>query len=1032
MTLSAGTQFGRYEILDRLGAGGMGEVYRARDPHLGRELAIKILSQKLSASEQALERFEREARTVSKLNHPNIVTIFDLGRVDQTYYMAMELVDGEPLSEMLRGGPLPLRKAISIASQAASGLAKAHEAGVVHRDLKPGNLMVTRDGLLKILDFGLAKLMDPSGDAPGECDTLSSPLTRAGALIGTIAYMSPEQASGLPVDFRSDQFSFGSVLYELITGKRAFQRLSDSSMLVAIVRDEPESVVNLNPRAPAPLCWVIERCLAKNPRERYGSTHDLAHDLAAIQERVDEAPARQAAAIKQNLPAQRTVFVGRERELAAVKDLLLRRDIRVVTLTGPGGIGKTRVALKAAEEVAGEFPGGVCFVPLAALSDAARIPSHLGQALGMRESGQQITMESLKEFLLDVRQNLLVVFDNFEHLLSAAPVVAEMLGAASALKLLVTSRSPLHLYGEHEFPVPALAVPDVRAAKTAQEIAGNPSVALFVKRAAAVKPNFELTDENAAAVAAICARLDGLPLAIELAAARIKLLSPAAMQARLEKPLELLTGGARDLPERQQTLRRTMDWSYGLLSPAEQALFRRVAVFEGGCSLEGMEAVCNAREDLGADLLEGMSSLVDKSLVQQVESSGSDSRYVLLETVREYGLDCLAASGEERETRRAHAAYCLVVAEECAASGTDSAKPECMALLDAEHSNCRAALEWLTKNGEADWGLRLGLAMFRFWERREFLAEGRDCLDKLSKMPGAAARTQIRERVLFAVGVLASDQGDYAAAESAMGESLEIARQLGDKQGAAISLNGMAVGMRHLGDLAGARTRLEECLALWRECGDQTAVARTLSNLAGVVRMQGDFSRARELHEECRSIFRSLGNQEGVAWSLDHQGDVVRDQGDFATARALYEQGLELFRKLGSRWGIAGTLADLGNLARDQGDYPRADALYRQSLQVFRELGHKRGIARLLECFACSAAGQLRRERAMRLAGAAAALREAIGSPLTPTERANMEAILEPARQALKTSGTNAWLEGWTTPFEKAVDEVLLQQSSAS
>ncbi len=1031
-TLSSGSKFGRYEIVCPLGAGGMGEVYRARDSHLGRDLAIKILNGKFSASEQALERFEREARSISKLNHPNIVTIFELSRIADTCYMAMELVEGETLSELLTKGPLPLRKAISIAAQAAGGLAKAHEAGIIHRDLKPGNLMITRDGLVKILDFGLAKLAASGDDAASGGDTVSAMLTVPGAILGTIAYMSPEQAGALPLDFRSDQFSFGALLYEMVTGKRPFQRPSDAATLVAIVRDDPESVLSLSPRAPAPLCWVIERCLAKDPKERYAATHDLARDLATIQGRVDEAPPRHSAAVKQNLPAQRTVFVGRERELAAVKELLRREEVRVITLTGPGGIGKTRLALKAAEEVARDFAGGVCFVPLAAVSDAARIPSIVGQALGMRETGQQITLKSLEDFLLGVRTNLLLFFDNFEHLLSAAPAVAELLGAAPALKILVTSRAPLHLYGEHEFPVPALPVPDLRASKSAVEITKNSSVALFLDRAAAVKPNFELTDENAAAVAAICARLEGLPLAIELAAARIKMLSPAAMQARLEKRLELLTGGARDLPERQQTLRRTIDWSYGLLSPAEQALFRRVSVFAGGCTLEGVEAVCNTREDLGVDLLEGMSSLVDKSLIQQVESSGSESRFVLLETVREYGLECLAASGEQREIRRAHAAYCLVVAEECASPSANPAQPECVQLLEAEHDNCRAALEWLTESGEADWGLRLGIAMFRFWDTREYLAEGRDRLGKLLNMPAAAGPTRERERVLFAAGVLAAAQGDYAAAISLMRESLEIALRLGDKQGAAISLNGLSVNARDQGDLAGARSQMEECLGLWRECGDRRSVAQALSNLAGIVRMQGDLARARALHEECISIFHALGDQTGVAWSLDHQGDVARDQGDRAAAQALYEQGLALFRKLGDHWGIAGTLADLGNLAREQGNFSEADSLFRQSLQEFRELDHKRGIARLLACFACSAAAQLQSERAMRLAGAAAALCDAIGAPLTPTERTRLDAILEPARQALSAAGASAWLEGWATPFEKAIEEVLAAQASAS
>src|SRR2546425_13086474 len=401
--LSSGTQFGRYDILCPLGAGGMGEVYRARDNRLGRDLAIKILSRKLSASKQDFERFEREARSASALNHPNIVTIFELGQVDSTYYIAMELVEGELLRDMLSGGPIPLQKAIPIATQTADGLAKAHEAGVVHRDLKPENLMVSRDGFVKILDFGLAKLVNRDSDQLPGAAALATSQTLPGAVLGTIEYMSPEQANGLPLDFRSDQFSFGSVLYEMVTGKRSFQRRSKAETLAAILRDHPEPVVSLHPQAPAPLCWVIERCHAKDPKQRYTSTRDLVRDLATIRDRLSEAPSRHSPPRSSNLPAQRTVLIGRDQEVEAVKELLLRQDVHVITLTGPGGIGKTRLGLQAASDVAESFPSGVCFIPLAAVHDPALVPSIIAQALEMRGTRHQLTIESLKEYLRDLR-----------------------------------------------------------------------------------------------------------------------------------------------------------------------------------------------------------------------------------------------------------------------------------------------------------------------------------------------------------------------------------------------------------------------------------------------------------------------------------------------------------------------------------------------------------------------------------------------------------------------------------------------------
>jgi predicted ATPase len=547
-----------------------------------------------------------------------------------------------------------------------------------------------------------------------------------------------------------------------------------------------------------------------------------------------------------------------------------------------------------------------------------------------------------------------------------------------------------------------------------------------------VKPDFELNRENASAVTEICARLDGLPLAIELAAARVKVLSPSSMLTRLASRLQLLTGGSRDLPQRQQTLRAAMDWSYDLLSAAEQKLFRRLSVFVGGCTLESAEAVCDPKGDLDLDLLDAMASMVDKSLVQQAEPAKGESRFVMLETIREYALEKLEASGEEALTKLAHAAYCLVLAEEEATEQSGAEGAEWLERFASEHDNFRAALEWLTETGDAEWGMRLGTALFRYWEIREYLAEGRDRLGRLLKLAGAAAPTKLRMRALFAAGVLAGEQGDYASAEALISESQSIAHELGDKTGIAVSLNALAVFARDRGDVAIAQALFEESLELWRKLGDQKAVARALSNLANVLKLQGDYDRARSLYAECLAIFRGLGDRTGVAWSLNYQGDVARDQGDSAAAQVLYEQGLVIFRELGDRWGIAGTLADLGSLAREQGNYPTARSLYRESIKIFQELDHKRGIARLLECFACSAAAQLEAERSLRLAGAAAALRQNIGAPLTPAEQAKLEATLDPARQALtNTVGVTAWLEGWALPVEKAIEEVLMPEAAS-
>jgi predicted ATPase len=999
----------------------MGEVYRAKDTRLDREVAIKTVSLDRCSEPEALSRFEREARSACALNHPNIVTIYELGHVNGTHYIAMELVDGETVRGLLAAGPIPFRKAVAISAQIADGLAKAHESGIVHRDLKPENLMVSGDGTAKVLDFGLAKLL--KGGHAGGSDATTT-ITEHGMVMGTVGYMSPEQATGGDVDFRSDQFSFGSVLYEMVTGSPAFQKKTHAETTAAILRDEPERLGARLLQAPAPFLWIVERCLAKDPKQRYGSTRDLARDLAAVRDRLADVPARHSEPRPNNLPVQRTAFIGREHEAASLRQLLSRVDVRLVTLTGPGGIGKTRLALQVASGIAGQFPGGVCFVPLSAVGDPGLIVSSIAQAVGVRETGNHSPQESLEEYLGGLDQSTLLVLDNFEHLVSAAPFVAELLTAGPNLKIVVTSQAPLHVYGEHEFPVPPLLLADPKSIPPLEVLSRLPAVALFVERAQAVKHEFALTKENASAVAAICARLDGLPLAIELAAARIKLLSPSAMLARLESRLNLLTGGARDLPARQQTLRGTVDWSYGLLNAAEQTLFRRLSVFTGGCTLEGVEAVCDTKGDLGLDVLDGMASMVDKSLAQLAEQVYKETRFFMLSTIREYALERLAASDDESATRRAHAAYYLVLAEE----GADdiAAQPEWLDRFEVEHDNIRLAIDYLIKAGDADWGLRLGAALFRFWETREHLTEGRDAIARLLGLEGTAARPKLRARLLFAGAVLAAAQGDYNSARPLNEESLESCVKLNDNRGVAVALNALAVNARDRGELAAASSLFERCVAIWKDLGDPANIARTLSNLASVMKLQGEYKRASSLYDECLTMFRTVGDVAGAAWTLNYLGDVAREKADFVAARSFCEQSLSEFRQLRDSWGIASALSDLASLSCDQGNNAEARRLYGESIKLFQELGHQRGIARALECLAVSAAAQSNAEQSLHLAGAAAALRQRLGAPLTPAEQPRLEKALGFARRALdNAAGLTAWMEGWAMPVEQAVDEAL-------
>ena len=621
------------------------------------------------------------------------------------------------------------------------------------------------------------------------------------------------------------------------------------------------------------------------PHEHDSALH-LVENFETHRDPTDEAPRQMVGSPPPALPAPRTRLIGREPELAVVKQLLLREGVRLVTLTGAGGSGKTRVGLQVATDLIDGFPGGVYFLALGPITDPGTVASTIAQVLGVRRTGGKPLAEALQDHLrLLVHAPTLLFLDNFEHLLAAAPLVARLLEACAWLRVLVTSRAVLHVYGEHEYPVLPLPLPKPRQIGSLEALSGNPAVSLFVERAAAVTPDFALTEENSHLVAEICCRLDGVPLAIELAAARLKMLSPAAVLARLQSRLALLTGGAVDMPARQQTLRKTIDWSHDLLNTAEQKLFRRLSVFAGGCTLEGAEAVCNAQRDLEIEVLEGMASLVDKSLVQQVGQQDGAARFTMLETIREYGLERLTASGEDEATQRAHAAYCMVLAEEGNPSLTTAERTNWLALCDTEHDNLRAALEWLIASENYEWASRLGLAFYWFWESREHLAEGRELVEAILKMRGAQARTKARARALTYAANLISNQGDYTTSFPLGREALDIYHELGDTRSIAGQLNSLGINSRLHGDYAAARSWFEQSLRVCRELDDGRETAAALSNLAESVRAQGDPSLARSLLEEALSLFRELRDAVGVAWCFNHLGDVARDRGDLEEAR---------------------------------------------------------------------------------------------------------------------------------------------------
>jgi predicted ATPase/DNA-binding winged helix-turn-helix (wHTH) protein len=718
---------------------------------------------------------------------------------------------------------------------------------------------------------------------------------------------------------------------------------------------------------------------------------------------------------RHNLPIPRTSLIGREQQVAEAAELLLRQDVRLLSLTGPGGAGKTRLGVALASAVADRF-SGFQFVGLASITQPALVATALADAFEIQQ-GASRTIPQLIGDRLQRWGPFLLLLDNFEQVLPAATVVAEILEACPSLKVLVTSRSCLRIYGEQEFPVTPLAP--------------NSAIELFAQRAAAVWPDFAITSENASAVQEICLRLDGLPLAIELAAARTKVLPPSAILDRLQSRLQLLTGGAFDLPERQQTLRKTIDWSHDLLNEAERKLFRRFSVFVGGCTLEGAEAVCNTSRDLGIDLFEGLSSLVDKNLVQRVDRAEAQPRFVMLETIREYALECLTDSGEHSAARRAHAAYCLVLAEEGNPELNPADRSRWLAQCDIEIDNFRFALDWLFQTLDLNWGLRLCVALFRFWDMREHLTEGRARLETVLRLAGAD-RPRERGRVSHFLGAIATAQADYPSAERFLEQGLSLYEALGDEPGIAASLNALAISARDRGDYAAAQGNFERSLACWRMLSDRLAIARCLHNLANVVKVRGDYARARWALREATGIFEELGDRTGAAWTVNQLGDIVREQGDLAAARGLYQRALSAFREAGDPWGSARSLTDLVYIDCEQGDHLAAQAACREALEIFAGLGHRRGIARAVEGSACLALAQGHAERALRLAAAAAHLRQLISAPLHQAEQSKLDQMLQPAWQSLgEAEGKGAWTEGSAMSMERAIQYSLEEPESA-
>jgi predicted ATPase/serine/threonine protein kinase len=1004
----------RYLVERLLGSGGMAEVFAARDLRHDRLVAIKIVRAD-SATPRLADRFEREVRLAARLQHPHIVPLYDSGLAAGHRYYVMPLVEGPTLRQRLQESErLPVDEVLRIVEEVAGALDYAHASGIVHRDIKPENVLLS-GGHALVADFGIARATDFA---------TPSTLTQDGTFVGTPAYMSPEQAAGdRIVDGRSDQYALACVAYELLTGRPPFRGATAQAVIAQhFVAAVPPLELGLGSASRA-LDEVMARALATEPAARFATTMEFASALRTASTRThDTGPttAHLGSPSAGNVPSVASPLIGRDEILADAIALVRRSDVRLVTFTGTGGTGKTRLALEVGARLSRSFEGCIWFVPLAHVSDPGLVPSSIGHVLGLHDQAAPSLLDAFAAYVGERR--LLLVLDNFEQVVAAASWLCELLARVPTLKALVTSRVLLRVHGEHDLPVPPLEVPDLGASPDAHDLAAYPSVQLFTERARAVEPSFTLTEENAAAVAEICVRLDGLPLAIELAAARINLLAPRAILGRLEHRLRLLTRGARDRPERHQTLRQAIAWSYELLGEAERRLFTRLSVFAGGCTVEAAEAVCDVDGSLGIDVLDGISALLDASLLQRDARNGThDSpRIRMLETIREFALELLARDAQAAAVRDRHRDWFLDLARRAAPNLTGPEQDTWLGTLGSEDANLRAALDRSVQLGDAETALAFGAALWRYWLVRGHLREGCECLDRVLSLPAADRLDALRADALTGAGTLAHIVCDNDAAASYLSRALELRRRLGDSAGVARALADLGWAAMKCSEFPEAKRLSHESLELSRSLDDKRLMALALSNLGWVAMNEGDYPTARGAFEQGLELRRELADRRGAAymllcleWTASRSGDytrvvslaeeilpILRAIGDVrlygaalaALARALLALGdarhaqsvlegevLPIMRKTGDRWNLSSALCLLSCVAREQGDIPRAEALAAESLDIRSAIRDRHGVAESLAALALAAHSRGDEARAQALFTESLALRRAIG-----------------------------------------------------
>jgi predicted ATPase/tRNA A-37 threonylcarbamoyl transferase component Bud32 len=1012
----------RFEVLRIIARGGMGVVAEAEDRALGTRVALKFIQPSLAGDPAVRERFRREILLARRITHRNVCRIFELFSTqadgEQVLFLTMELLEGETLSERLQRGPLTPEVALPLVQQMVEALEAAHAQGIVHRDFKSSNVLLVPDGTAErvvVTDFGIARAL--------ERERSRDPEMTAEGLLGTPGYMAPEQVLGGHVTPATDIYALGVVLFEMLSGELPFQRETPMATALARVSAPAPRVSSRRPGVDPTWDGVVATCLAREPVFRYAAVRDVIRALRG------GAPAPSLPpGLMETLPAEVSSFLGRTTEIPAAVALLQGRRVRLLTFTGPGGTGKTRLSIEVGRALANDFADGVTFVGLSNVSDPGRVPQAIAAALGLKEVAGVSFEEVASSFLRP--RNQLLVLDNFEHVLPAAPVIGRLLRAAPALAVLVTSRSLLHLSGEHDMPVPGMGLASSNA-RTAKAALGNDAVRLFVERAQALSSSFELTDENAGDVLALCQRLDGLPLAIELAAARIRRDTPRSMLERLSQTgaLQMLGQGFHDVERRQQTLRETIAWSDNLLSAEERGLFHALGIHVSGATLEGAAAVAGLTPDGALELL---GSLVDKSLVQRTQTPRTEDRYVMLQTLREYALAELEKEERFTVVRGRHAAHCLAVAERASASLRGPDQGRLLAEMETDHEEMRIALHWLGDHGRSEEALRLSVALGPFWDIRGHWVEGqRRLFAALERAPQAAP--SLRAQALHWLGVLEWCLGRLQESRRDHEESMALCRAIGDELLLGEGLYRVGLTALFQDDLHALERFAEELAELGERLSEPRLRALADSNRAAVESERGNVTRAIALADESLELMRQVGDAYAYGFFQNVLGELTRLAGDHTRAKAAYEAELRIAEQLGCKRFLTVGNANLGQVAAAEGDWTTALQRTKAGLQINHALGERRNMPLQLLTAADVVMHLGALELAGRLVGAAEALLAALpihywAADQKPLERfrRTIEERLPPKRLASLRQ------EGAALSLEEAILGVLSFSPTAS